>query len=120
MSGSVLDAENRRRVAIGMPTVTADDHPVNSDDEWNDARQSLYQMGRPVAVDFDANPVHVLSFNAFDQISIPAIHNSIHPYLAFPLAQEFGQKRYNPREDKHENDAGDDHPDKRPYLPKHL
>ena len=33
-SGSVPDAENRRRVAIGMPAVMADAHPVKRELEW--------------------------------------------------------------------------------------
>ncbi len=34
MSGTVPDAENRRRVEMGMPALTAADQPVNSEAAW--------------------------------------------------------------------------------------
>ncbi len=34
MSGRVLDAEKRARVATGMPALIADAQPVNSELEW--------------------------------------------------------------------------------------
>ena len=38
MSGSVPDAENRGRVAIGMPACSDDAQPVNSELEWKHRR----------------------------------------------------------------------------------